>query len=325
MQRDPTRRREAALNSCAASISATRSNSPRHRRRPTQAADFTLARMGLRSGWAWHFYAGGAGLHFGNTIFSKVDALADGAVSRGRWVGWHHFRFTRHGEHQQFTRLADRRACEPAATVAFELLNSRRTKQLRRPGVRRSHPANPISNPRARFRRHRPINNPTAPTACCCRTPINLIAAVHCYDPLLHASRRFRVSADFCRGRDFPGPPRTPLVPDPGHQPLGEVGSSFTTPSTEQSQQSVAFRGHPRARAWASISRPACREFGLRDTDPQSRVNFAGDAPAMDAAGQARSGTGAGFTTSATARRTASHARRSSRRSNCSPAVVSSL
>ena len=112
----------------------------------------------------------------------------------------------------------------------------------------------------------------------------NLIVSVHCYDPMhfTHqgaswAGPDFRVT-----GIQFPGPPATPLVPDPSLKlsaPVQDWIHDYNTLPAEKNPSSpVAFEGKIKlAREWSDYyGRPVqLGEFGCYTTaDPASRARF---------------------------------------------------
>ena len=114
----------------------------------------------------------------------------------------------------------------------------------------------------------------------------NLIVSVHCYDPFYftHQGATWAGPDTKVTGIRFPGPPPSPLVPDPSLKlnrwVTNWIHQYNTLPQNENPSSPIAFEEKLKsARAWSDYyGRPIhLGEFGCFTTaDPQSRANFYG-------------------------------------------------
>jgi endoglucanase len=112
----------------------------------------------------------------------------------------------------------------------------------------------------------------------------NVIVSVHCYEPFYftHQGATWAGPDTKATGIQFPGPPDTPLVPDPSltlnKWVLDWIHRYNTLPAATNPVGPAAFEGKiKQARAWADYyGRPVhFGEFGcFTRADPVSRVNF---------------------------------------------------
>jgi endoglucanase len=125
----------------------------------------------------------------------------------------------------------------------------------------------------------------------------NLIVTLHCYDPLYFTHQGADwVAPDYTKvtGVQFPGPPKTPLMPDPklglSQDALHRINQYNTQPTANNPSSPRAFLSKiQRARAWSEeYGRPIhFGEFGAYTTaDQESRAHYyAAMVQAMEAAG----------------------------------------
>jgi endoglucanase len=114
----------------------------------------------------------------------------------------------------------------------------------------------------------------------------NVIVSVHCYDPFYftHQGATWAGPDPKVTGIRFPGPPPTPLAPDPSLHLNPWVRTWIerynTLPTAQNPSSPLAFEGELKyARAWSDYyGRPIhLGEFGAFTTaDPKSRANFYG-------------------------------------------------
>jgi endoglucanase len=112
----------------------------------------------------------------------------------------------------------------------------------------------------------------------------NVIVSVHCYDPFYftHQGATWAGADTKVTGIQFPGPPATPLTPDPSLKlnrwVINWIHNYNTLPADANPSGPVAFEGKIKlARAWSDYyGRPVhFGEFGcFTMADPESRANF---------------------------------------------------
>ena len=112
----------------------------------------------------------------------------------------------------------------------------------------------------------------------------NVIVSVHCYEPFYftHQGATWAGADTKVTGIRFPGPPATPLVPDPSLKlnpwVTNWIARYNTLPTDKNPSSPIAFAGKIKlARAWSDdYGRPVhFGEFGCFTTaDPVSRANF---------------------------------------------------
>jgi endoglucanase len=246
----------------------------------------------------WHNYAG-AGPEFAlkSEIFAKVDFLVTNALARGlnAIVNIHHFdAFTSEPVQQKqkfyglWKQIAAHYADAPVG-VAFELINEPKDKAT-------TAVLNPIYAETIRLIRK---SNPTRtiflgpgkwnsidelPLLQLPDDDDNLIVTVHCYDPFYftHQGASWAGPDVKTKGIVFPGPPKTPLVPDPALNlksgVLDWIHAYNTNPTETNPSSARAFRPKlQRAKDWSDYyGRPIhLGEFGAYiAADPDSRANF---------------------------------------------------
>jgi endoglucanase len=181
----------------------------------------------------WHHYAGpGPDYLLDPKIFQKVDALVGPAMREGLnvLINIHHFDdFTSDPKtltpkfHAIWRQIAAHYAKTPGG-LAFELLNEPRdaaTTEVINPifaetirQIRKTNPVRTIVVGPGQWNGISELPNLRVPD-----NDLNLIVTVHCYDPFqfTHQGADWTGNSPDRRvvGIVFPGPPRTPLIPDP--------------------------------------------------------------------------------------------------------------
>jgi len=179
----------------------------------------------------WNDYAGPApAFELSTEIFAKVDFLVTNALQRGLSVivNIHHFdEFTSdpQGQTMKFLALWRQIAAHygnASERLAFELLNepkdNAKTSVLNPiyaraiDVVRKSNPKRTIFLGPGRWNSVDELGNLVLPS-----TDDNLVVTVHCYEPFLftHQGAAWTGKQTRTKGIVFPGPPATPLQPDP--------------------------------------------------------------------------------------------------------------
>ena len=245
----------------------------------------------------WQHYAGPApDFTLEPEIFSRVDFAVTNALAAGLavMINIHHFdelddnpaaatdeflkiwdQIARH--YKKFpARLAFELDNEPhdnATTAAMNPIYARTIKEIRRTNPHRTIFVEPggwgsISE----------LKNLVLPP------DKNVIVSVHSYEPFMftHQGATWAGPMPRQRGIQFPGPPATPLVPDPSlHLPksaLAWIHRYNTLPADENPSSPIAFEGNLRyAREWSDYyGRPIhLGEFGCFTTaDPASRARL---------------------------------------------------
>ncbi|MGH7978950.1 MAG: glycoside hydrolase family 5 protein, partial [Limisphaerales bacterium] len=245
----------------------------------------------------WQYYAGpGPDYTLAPEIFSRVDFAVTNALNAGlaAMINIHHFdaldenprgatdeflkiwkQIARHYKKfpKQLAFELDNEPHDKATTAVMNPIYARVIKQIRRTNPRRVIFVEPggwgsISE----------LKNLVLPP------DNNLIVSVHCYDPFMftHQGATWAGPAPRQTGIQFPGPPKTPLTPDPSlHLPkyaLEWIHRYNTLPADENPCSARAFEGKLKyARAWSDYyGRPIqLGEFGCFTTaDPASRARL---------------------------------------------------
>jgi endoglucanase len=257
----------------------------------------------------WHHYTGPApDFKLSDEIFAKADYLVTNATALGLNViiNLHHFNeFTTDPAantawfHAIWRQVAAHYAHAPDG-VAFELLNEPKdaaTTVVINPiyaeAIRQIRQTNP----------HRTIfvgpgkwNSPDELPNLRLPEDDNLIVTLHCYDPMFFTHQGASwVGPDFkVTGIHFPGPPKTPLQPDPTlplkQWVLDRITQYNTQPAESNPSSPQAFLSKiQKAKAWSEeFGRPVhFGEFGAFTTaDQESRAHYCGAMrQALDAAG----------------------------------------
>jgi endoglucanase len=275
--------------------------------------DYALARGEgfdhVRLPVGWHHYTGPAPNYtLDATIFTKVDAQIGFALANGLGmiIDWHNFDALS-GDFAANTneflsvwrQIAARYAGRPAA-LAFELisepfgkattalLNGLYAETLRQ--IRPSHPERIVFLSPSAYNGIDELTGLLLPDH-----DQHLIATVHEYNPFYftHQGASWAGPDPSTLGVLYPGPPATPLQPDPrATNPWVKSWFEFynSQPTENNPSSPLAFRGRlQRARRWAEwFGRPVhVGEFGCFETaDAQARLRFYRDIrETMDAEG----------------------------------------
>jgi endoglucanase len=245
----------------------------------------------------WHHYAGPApDFTLSPEIFSRVDFVVTNALA-GKlavMINIHHFNeFTSGpaGQTDKFVAIWRQVAAHYARfpkTLAFELLNEPNdaaTTAVINPiyaraiaEIRKTNPRRTIFVEPGNWGNVDELKNLVLPP------DKNLIVSVHCYEPFYftHQGATWAGPDTKVTGIQFPGPPATPLAPDPSlnlnRQVLDWIHDYNTLPADKNPCTPAAFEDKVKlARAWSDYyGRPLhVGEFGCFTTaDPQSRARF---------------------------------------------------
>jgi endoglucanase len=258
----------------------------------------------------WHHYTGPApGYELSGEIFSKADEIVTNATALGLnvMVNIHHFNeFTTDPVANTawfeaiWRQVAAHYAGAPAG-VAFELINEPKdaaTTVVLNPiyaetirEIRKTNPHRTIFVGPGRWNSPDELANLRLPD-----NDDNLIVTLHCYDPMnfTHQGASWAGPDHRLTGILFPGPPKTPLEPDPilGSKPrvLEWIHKYNTLPADSNPSGPSAFRGKiEKAKAWSQEwGRPVqFGEFGAyTKADAESRAHYyAAFRQALDEAG----------------------------------------
>ncbi len=244
----------------------------------------------------WHHYAGPApDYKLSDDIFDKVDFVLTNALSRNLAVMFNiqHFNeFTSNppAYTDEFIAIWRQIAAHYAKlpdSVLFELLNEPKdaaTTAVMNPiyaktiaAIRETNPHRTIVVGPGRWNGIDELKNLVLPA-----TDNNLLVTVHCYDPFYftHQGAAWAGPDVKTRGIIFPGPPQTPLEPDPTvKRYVSDWITRYNTLSADKNPSSrIAFEDKlKRVRQWSDYyGRPVhVGEFGCFTTaNPVSRANF---------------------------------------------------
>ncbi len=247
---------------------------------------------------AWNHYAGaGPEFKLSDEIYAKADFLVTNALKQGLnvLVNIHHFdAFTSSPAEQTekfyalWRQLAAHYAKAPAG-VAFELLNEPKDKAtttalnpiyaeaIRQ--IRQTNPKRTIFVGPGKWNSIDELGSLVLPD-----TDDNLIVTVHCYEPFYftHQGATWSGPDTKTKGIIFPGPPVTPLVPDPALKlnpgVLDWIKRYNALPLEKNPSSPQAFRGKvEKASQWSQYyGRPIhMGEFGAYiGADAASRARF---------------------------------------------------
>jgi len=246
----------------------------------------------------WHHYTG-AGPEFtiDPAFFARVDFVVTNALANqlGVLVNIHHFdAFTSDpaGQTEKFVALWRQIAAHYAKlpnTLAFELLNEPKdaaTTKVLNPiyaraiaGIRKTNPDRTIFLGPGKWNQVSELKDLVLPN-----DDHNLIVTVHCYDPFYftHQGATWAGGDTKVKGIKFPGPPATPLVPDPALKlnkwVVDWIKRYNTEPTATNPSSRAAFEPKMKlAHDWGEhYGRPMhLGEFGaFTNADPESRANF---------------------------------------------------
>ena len=246
----------------------------------------------------WHHYTGpGPDFKISDAIFNKVDFVLTNALEHKLAVilNIHHFNeFTSNppAHTEKFMAIWRQIAAHYAKlpdTVVFELLNEPKdaaTTAVMNPiyasaiaAIRETNPHRTILVGPGRWNGIDELKNLVLPAV-----DNNLIVTVHCYEPFYftHQGASWAGPDVRTKGIQFPGPPATPLVPDPAAKLNRSVTNWLerynTLPADKNPSSRVAFEAKLKlAHQWSDYyGRPVyVGEFGCYTTaDPESRANF---------------------------------------------------
>ena len=266
------------------------------------AADFAnIKREGfdhVRLPIRWNDYAGPApGFKLSGEIFAKADFLTTNALRNqlSVIVNIHHFdEFTDNPSAQsnKFIALWRQIAAHYSSgpdSLAFEILNEPKdaaTTTVMNPiyagvirEIRRTNPTRAIFVGPGRWNQANELKDLQLPA-----DDQNLIVTIHCYEPFFftHQGATWSGPDTKVRGIQFPGPPSTPLTPDPSLQISKGVSNwiyRYNTLSGDKNPSSPeAFRKVIRiAREWSNQHKRPIHmgEFGCYiQADAESRTRF---------------------------------------------------
>jgi endoglucanase len=248
----------------------------------------------------WHHYVGpGPDFRLNPAIFRRVDALVQPALQNGLnvLINIHHFdEFTSNPAaatpkfHAIWRQIAEHYARAPAG-LAFELLNEPRdaattevidpifAEAIRR--IRITNPGRTIVLGPGHWNGIGELPRLRVPD-----DDLNLIVTVHCYDPFQFTHQGADWAGDSpdrrVRGIVFPGPPRSPLVPDPSLKLSSGFRDWIQAYNTQPLQSNpssprVLQAAVDRIKEWSDYyGRPVyLGEFGAyTSADPASRANY---------------------------------------------------
>lgn len=246
----------------------------------------------------WHFYTGPAPDYtLSPEIFGRADAVVTDALAAGLAViidfhGFDRFATNPVANVDEFLAVWRQVATHYASfsnTVAFELFNEPHGEggtAVMNPiyaraiaEIRRSNPRRTIFVEPGGWGNIEGLNQLVLPAG-----DDNLIVSVHCYEPFYFTHQGAPWAGDDVKvtGIQFPGPPATPLVPDPSLQlnpwVLNWIKAYNTAPAGENPSGPAAFVNKIKfARAWSDFyGRPVhLGEFGCyKKIDPESRARF---------------------------------------------------
>ncbi|MGA2854068.1 MAG: glycoside hydrolase family 5 protein [Verrucomicrobiota bacterium] len=251
----------------------------------------------LRVPVGWHHYAGPApDFKLSPEIFSRVDFVVTNALAAGLavMINIHHFdeldenpRATTDEFLQIWRQIAAHYRNFPAQ-LAFELDNEPHAKATTAEmnpiyaraiaEIRKTNPRRTIFVEPGNWGSVDELKNLVLPP------DDNVIVSVHCYEPFYftHQGATWAGADTKVTGIRFPGPPATPLVPDPSLKlnpwVTNWIARYNTLPTDENPSSPIAFNAKIKlARAWSDYyGRPVhFGEFGCFTTaDPASRANF---------------------------------------------------
>ena len=261
--------------------------------RQMKAEGFDHVRVPI--GWQ-HYTGDGPEFALSKDIFAKADFIVTNALASGLavLVNIHHFdKFTSDpaGQTDKFLALWRQVAAHYAKfpnTLAFELLNepkdAAKTTVLNPiyakaiAAIRETNPKRTLFVGPGQWNQVSELKNLVLPP------DVNLIVTVHCYDPFYfpHQGAPWAGADTKTKGIKFPGPPATPLVPDPklklNKWVVDWIEKYNTLPAGKNPCSPAAFEEKMKlARAWGDYyGRPMhVGEFGcLRTVEPESRARF---------------------------------------------------
>lgn len=246
----------------------------------------------------WTDYAGTSpDYQLSPIVFHKVDFLVTNALAQklAVIVNLHHFdEFTDSPSTQSnkliavWNQVAAHYSASPSS-VAFEILNEPRdaaTTAVMNPiyaaviqEIRKTNPDRTIFVGPGKWNQVNELKNLKLPEG-----DRNLIVTVHCYEPFYftHQGAAWAGPDTKVAGIQFPGPPSTPLVPDPSLKLSGSVSNWIhrynTVPGTNNPCHPEAFRKLIRvAREWSDRNHRPIHfgEFGCyTQADVESRARF---------------------------------------------------
>jgi endoglucanase len=245
----------------------------------------------------WHHYAGPApDFTLSPEIFSRVDFVVTNALANrlAVMINIHHFNELDQNpaattdeflkiwrqiaaHYEKFPRqLAFELDNEPHENATTMLMNPIYAQAITE--IRRTNPQRTIFVEPGKWGSIDELKNLVLPP------DNNVIVSVHCYDPFYftHQGATWTDGQTPVAGIVFPGPPKTPLVPDPSLKLSAAMRKWIerynTLPTEENPSSPIAFEGKLKlARAWSDYyGRPIhLGEFGCFTTaDPKSRANF---------------------------------------------------
>lgn len=246
----------------------------------------------------WSDHAGPAPEHqLSAEIFARVDSLVTNALNRKLAVilNIHHFdEFTGNppahtNKLMALWRQIAAHYADAPESLGFEILNEPRdaaTTAVMNPiyssaihEIRKTNPKRTIFVGPGRWNQAGELKNLRLPD-----DERNLIVTIHCYEPFYftHQGATWSGPDTKVKGIQFPGPPATPLVPDPSLQVSAWVSNWVrrynTETGTNNPSSPEAFRKQIRiAQQWSQEnSRPVhMGEFGcFIQADEQSRLRF---------------------------------------------------
>lgn len=245
----------------------------------------------------WHHYAGPApDFALSPEIFSRVDFVVTNALANKLAViiNIHHFdELDRDpaGQSEKFLALWRQIAAhykkfpgqlafeldnEPHAAATTALMNPIYARAIAE--IRKTNPRRVIFVEPGNWGSIDELKNLVLPP------DDNVVVSVHCYEPFYftHQGATWAGPDTKVKGIQFPGPPATPLLPDPSLELKPWVRDWIqrynTLPTGKNPSSPLAFEGKLKfAREWSDYyGRPVhVGEFGcFTSADPQSRANF---------------------------------------------------